>query len=474
MNLLKKFSLFSIGPVVSALLGFITVPIITYYIVPAEYGRANMFTLLQSIFSMFMYLGMDQAYVREYFAVDKDQRKNLLANAMFVPILLIPLMEILLFVFRYDLSYWLFESYDELFSIYLLMALLPMMVFENFALLRIRLAEKGLLYSTLIIALKLLILIFTVGFFLFYEKSFRSVIYALAFAEILIGLILLLTVIRREQLFKQRLDKDLIGQMLRYGLPLLPASLMIWILNSMDKIMLRELYDYHSVGIYSVAFKFVTILAIIQTCFRLFWTPVANRWHEEGKDRASFELVGKILTILMFIVFIGLLLVKDLVIIIFSQKYMAAAQVVPFLLIYPIMCTISEVTFLGINFSRKTTALLVTTTVAALVNGLLNYTLIPPYAAMGAAVATGISYLVYFWTGSLISRKLWYDFPLKLHLLTSGLILLNGLVHIIWDNYLPYGISVLSLILYLACYRKFIFDRLTLAWQAFRKGASKR
>lgn len=473
MNLLKKFSLFSIGPVVSALLGFITVPIITYYIVPSEYGRANMFTLLQSIFSMFMYLGMDQAYVREYFAVPKDQRNNLLANAMFVPILLMPVMEVILFIFRYELSYWLFESYDELFSIYLLMVLLPMMVFENFALLRVRLAERGLLYSALIISLKLLILIFTIGFFLFYEKSFRSVIYALALSEILIGLILLLTVIRKERLFKQKLDKNLIGQMLKYGLPLLPASLMIWILNSMDKIMLRELYDYHSVGIYSVAFKFVTILAIIQTCFRLFWTPVANRWHEEKQDRASFELVGKILTLSMFVVFILLLLVKDLVIIIFSRKYMAAAQVVPFLLIYPIMCTISEVTFLGINFSRKTTSLLITTTVAALVNAILNYTLIPPYAAMGAATATGISYLVYFWTGSLISRKLWYDFPLKLHLITSCLILLNGFVHVIWNNYIPYVISLLSLIVYVSCYRKFIFERLALAWQAFRKGVSK-
>lgn len=41
---------------------------------------------------------------------------------------------------------------------------------------------------------------------------------------------------------------------------------------------------------------------------------------------------------------------------------------------------------------------------------------------MGAAVATGMSHLFYFWIRTLYSRKLWFDFELK-HLVALSFIL---------------------------------------------------
>lgn len=48
-NIIKKIGAFSIGPIVGAFLGLITIPLITYFISPEEYGRASMFTLAQGI-----------------------------------------------------------------------------------------------------------------------------------------------------------------------------------------------------------------------------------------------------------------------------------------------------------------------------------------------------------------------------------------------------------------------------------------
>ena len=58
-NVIKKFGAFSLGPMVGAIISFITVPIITHFITPDENGRASMFILAQSTMSTVMYLGMD-------------------------------------------------------------------------------------------------------------------------------------------------------------------------------------------------------------------------------------------------------------------------------------------------------------------------------------------------------------------------------------------------------------------------------
>ena len=86
-NIIKKLGAFSIGPIAAAFLGFLTVPLITYFITPEEYGKASMFTLAQGIASMLVYFGLDQAFVRE-FHVYKDKLNALLSNAIFVPLFL--------------------------------------------------------------------------------------------------------------------------------------------------------------------------------------------------------------------------------------------------------------------------------------------------------------------------------------------------------------------------------------------------
>ena len=72
-------------------------------------------------------------------------------------------------------------------------------------------------------------------------------------------------------------------------------------------------------------------------------------------------------------------------------------MLVPFLIFYPILYTISETTALGIAFSRKTILTLIITVTCAIMNGIGNAILVPLYGALGAAVSTAIAYLAFFW-----------------------------------------------------------------------------
>lgn len=448
-SFLKKLGSFSVGPIVSAFLGFITVPLVTYFISTEEYGRCSMFTLAQSAAAMLIYLGLDQAFVREYHSFS-DRIDRLMANVIRIPLCMVLLIDIVLLCMPSRISVILFDTPDEHLAVYLLALMLPCMVFENFGLLKIRMEERGLQYSCFVILLKALTLVFTVLLFLSYEKSFRSAIYAIAAAEIVTGLALLLVTMRHVPLLTEPVDRALVGRILRFGLPLLPASMLGWALTSMDKVMLRAMCSYSELGLYSAAYKIVNVLGVVQSCFTLYWVPLAFRWYGEKKDNRYFSAANEIVACIMCAMCFGVLLCKDLVALILGTNFARAVYIFPFIMLYPIMYTMSETTAVGISFARKTGYNILISSISAGTNIILNYLLIPDLGGVGAAIATGVSYIVFFWGRTLVSRKKWYRFPIQKYLLYTAVILLNCGLHTFMTGWVPYVVSAGSLLLVVA------------------------
>ena len=239
--------------------------------------------------------------------------------------------------------------------------------------------------------------------------------------------------------------------MLRFGIPLIPASLLFWILSSMDKVMLRGLMNFDELGLYEAAFKISNILGIVQAWFVLFWVPVAYRWHEEKRSEEKYTAVMKVVTVLMTALCLLILLLKDLVALVLGQSFRDSIFIFPFLLLPPVMYMLSETTVLGISFSRRTSFNILVAAVSGGINILLNVLFIPLWGGRGAAIATGLSYLVFFWMRTLISRKLWYSFPLLGPAVFSLIILANCAAHtFLTEGPYAYLISAASLVLVVA------------------------
>lgn len=445
-KLLKSFGAFSVGPILGAVLGFLTIPLITYFISPEEYGRSSMFILAQGTISMLIFLGLDQAFVREFHSFTEKIDK-LMTNTLIIPIILVFILDACIVINIDFVSILLFDVPTEHMAVYALALMLPFMIIENFSLLKIRMEEKGLFYSGFTISLKALTLIFTLLLIQFYEKSFRSVIWAISIAEIINGTTLFFFTMRNVRFKLSYLDKTLMKRMLKFGLPLLPASMLVWVLSSMDKVMLRTMCTYEELGLYSAAFKIVNILGVVQSCFTLFWTPVAYRWFQEHKEKKYFELVNIIVSFIMTEMCLGLLLCKDIVAFILGNDFSSAIYIFPFLVLHPIMYTMSEVTAVGIGFTRKTGYNILVSGISGGLNIILNYLLVPTMGGKGAAFATGISYIAFFWVRTFISGKLWYKFKTTPQLIYTVLIVINCLCHTFMTNWIPYVVSAISIVI---------------------------
>ncbi|MCW6076438.1 oligosaccharide flippase family protein [Clostridium sporogenes] len=436
---IKRFIGFSVGPILSAIISFFIVPITTYFVVPTEFGKASMYTMALSISSMFIFLGMDQSFAREFNA--EEDKKSLFWNSLIVPLIFSLVLGVFYIIFYKPLSILMIDTVDRYIVIILALSL-PFAVIDRFNLLLIRMQEKARLYSLFNVISKVINIVILVPYLLYIDKSFKGIINA-GFVSLAFMCIVECFFTRDYWFTKFKINKALINKMFKFGLPLIPASVIVWFLNSMDKIAMRQWSSFEEIGLYSAAFKIVTVVSIIQSAFYTFWTPTAFRWYEEKVEGEKFIKVSNMLMCFMNFMFVGIVLFKDLIIKLLATSYASSAIIVPFLLLLPIMYTVSESTCLGISFSRKTSYNIIVSLIAAVVNYALNYFLVPKYGALGASIATGISYTVFFWSRTLISRKLWFRFELGFYILNTGAMLLLASLDVLYNNvYMDIAISL--------------------------------
>ncbi|MEM5663752.1 oligosaccharide flippase family protein [Bacillus toyonensis] len=162
--------------------------------------------------------------------------------------------------------------------------------------------------------------------------------------------IILLEFFKRSKVKSHESMKEIIY----YGIPLSITLLITWLFQSIDRIAIKHWSTLTELGLYTAAFKIISILMIIQTTFTTFWVPVSyERYAKNPEETGFFSNMNQIITLVMFIVGIGTLMFKDIIIYLLGSNYREAANIMPFLVFLPVMYTISETSVIGINFFKK-------------------------------------------------------------------------------------------------------------------------
>ncbi len=422
-DLFKKFINFSIGPVIAAFVGFISVPITTWLINPEEYGKSSMFVVFQQLSVLILLAGFDQSFVREYH--ESKNKNQLLLNSYVIPFLnAIIVFLILLFCYK-PLSLFLFGEIN-FYSILILGSSLIFITFYRFSSLIIRMEERALLFSITFIMQNIVNLMFVIVL-LYLNKKYTSLIIANLLSHIISSIIVLYLIRGYWKIKIDIINYSLIKKLFLYGFPLVFASIFMWIMNAMDKISLRIWSNFYELGVYANASKLSSILLIVQQGFATFWTPIAYRWYTNNVPKEKYNIVTRILLFSLLLIFFIILKLKFLLYYILEQSYYPAIDIFPFLLVGPILYTIGETTALGISFKRKTIFVTLATLSGSILNIIINYLLVPKYGAFGAVIANSTAFIFLFWGRTIISNILWQSSSLFI-LLIHNLILIGMLI----------------------------------------------
>ena len=189
-----------------------------------------------------------------------------------------------------------------------------------------------------------------------------------------------------------RIDTTIMMVLWRRGLPLIPANLAMWLLLYQDRWFLAGRVDAVTLGQYALASTLVTLLALLIDPFKNAWQPVALA------APATATIVPT--TLRIYVAVAGAIAVltgvwgRELLWLLGGAPAQAAAPLVWPLLFVPLCSGALTIVGLVPTAQGKSAVLAWSTVVAAVLNTILNLLLIPTFAAMGAAVATGIAALV--------------------------------------------------------------------------------
>ena len=236
---------------------------------------------------------------------------------------------------------------------------------------------------------------------------------------------------------------------LKISLPLIVHVLSGHLLSSSDRIMITSMCGSEYNALYTVAYTCSMVVSILWTSMNMAWSP----WAFEQMDNANYKALKKAsrpyLLFFGFVVFCFLLIAPDLLYIMGGKGYASAVWVIPpvmvafvFQFVYSLYVNIE-------TFNKKQKYIALGTSIAAVLNIVLNYLFIPVYGYVAAAYTTLVGYAVLFLIHFLLVSRMgmghWYDTRFNIAFVLGFLILMIGVQFLYLNNMIRYIIIAVLL-----------------------------
>ncbi len=388
-KLLSNTLIFTVGKFVSKLIVILMLPFYTSYLSSAEYSTADLITNLCNLLIPIACLGVSEGIFREAASSEQDKESfftngavlMLIGGASFLA--LSPMLSL----FDY------FTDYIWLIIIYVLSSNIHSVCSQYVcAVGRTKLfAGQGVLNTMLTVVLNI---IFLVGF----DMGINGYVLSVVLADFISSLFLIFAARLYRAFIPSKINLGVMKRLLRFCLPLIPSTIFWWITGVSDRYMVASMRSDAENGLYAAAYKIPTLLTYVVTIFNDAWRLSAVSESEDREKCTKFySEVFKYYISVMFtggaILAVG---AQIFAVILFADSYFDAWVYIPVLSAATVFTALD--TFLGSAYFtvRKTGMSFWTSFIGAALNILLNILLIPKWGAMGASVATYISYFAVF------------------------------------------------------------------------------
>ncbi|MEM4217283.1 MAG: oligosaccharide flippase family protein [Candidatus Methanomethylicaceae archaeon] len=199
-----------------------------------------------------------------------------------------------------------------------------------------------------------------------------------------------------------------------FGLPQIGISVGALILSIFDRYMIEVLRSTEEVGIYSAGYTIADMcIQIPLSIMMLASLPIIVQTYEnrgEEETRVLFKsLFSLYLIILVPAVFGIVALSQNIVEVLLGQSFGSASAILPWVAGGSFFFGFSQYSNTPFQLKEKPNQLLYLIIMAAILNIVLNFLLIPPLGILGAAYATFLAYLIYLIVSYLLVNRI---FPL--------------------------------------------------------------
>ncbi len=434
LTLFKQSIIFGMGTVFERLLSFLMVPLFTNTLSKDEFGIYVLWISYIVLASPFFLLGHNSAIIRFYAASDDERERRTIFSTSFWTVLFVSsVLSVIGLLFAPPLSRWLFDAQVTPAVTWYLFGVLFFDALNLLGLNLLKAENRAMSFALISILTGLAIPILTIYLIVYLKMGVEGVLLATLFVTILKFIILWpIAFQKRIQLvFSVTIFKELT----HFGLPFIPTILGASLMVSLDRIFLKYFFDTATAGVYGAGCRIAMVLSLLIKAFQFAWEPfIASSYQEKDAP----VLYGKIFTYFalittLFFVFMTLF-VQDIVRLNFGKytflgkEYFESISIIPVIMLGSLFYGFFLNFIPGVYVRKKSIYFPVITGIAALINLVLNWLLIPVYAMQGAAWSTVVAYLIMMIGMYLVNQRLFpvpyeYGRLMKLFLIAGATLL---------------------------------------------------
>ena len=423
-TLLKNSTTLAAGAFFSKALVFLLMPLYSSVMSTAEYGIADLVAQTANLLFPLVTLGICQSVFRFSFGKKEDRKAafstGLLAMAAGLVLFfaLIPLLKQITAISDYML---LLGLYVFMYGLHTLCGSL----LRGLGMVR-AFASKGIICTAATLMFNILfLLVFKMGVVGYLLANicadFVTVIYMVWGGDLL------------DYVDFRRVRKDLIRDMLKFSLPLIPTTVCWWIVNMSDRYLVTYMVSEAANGVYSMAYKIPNIMITLTGIFTEAWQmSLVNEENKGVKWGRFFTRIFDGFKSVMFIGAAGLILfIKPVSRLLARNDFYESWKYMPVLIMACLFTGI--VSFISDIYvaKKKSVYSLIDAVSGAALNIVLNLIFINWWGAMGAAIATLLSYFAVYIISTYMSlRCVGYRVNFTFTCINFGLLLLQSVLTI--------------------------------------------
>ena len=403
-HLLKHSAIYTIATFVAKLSGLLLLPVLsnTEYMPVKDLSGYGYFIIWAGLLTNILSLGMESTIVR-YLKTNSENTVRIINSAITIILCSICVGAFFIFSFKETISEYGFNDptlthlvkFLILHSAFDLLANLPNYYFR---------ADEKPKTFTFYKVLRFFIEYCGIIFFVVFLKwGVTGAIYGLISASF-INILIMIPFYKR--FFRPILDADLLKEMLKFGLPLLPNAVLYLLIEVSDRYFIEFARNKEVQTIYTFVYKFGGVLTVINMSFRSAWQPIMLR---EAQEKGNTQFFATVMT--YFVVFSSILMIFISLLaldfirlnpieffqaIIADPIYYQGQHILGFILMGYVCLGMYYNLSLGFYITKNSTSMLKYTFSGFLVNLLINCFMLvyPAYAMTIASFATFSSFFV--------------------------------------------------------------------------------
>ncbi len=410
VKIAKGTSLLFMGSLAGYFISFFYKIILARGLGPEEYGVFSLVLMMVGFFTTFFSLGLPSAitkYTSEYIS-QKKEIHTIFSTAAPITVFTATLGSVLLFflsgffainVFHNPLAVIPFKigSLAVFFSLFSGLFSGVLTGFQKMGILSFSgVIEKGSKFL-------LTILFFSLGF----KILGATWAYSLSFFVMFVFLVVAYK--HTTPIIFKKAEFNLAKKLLSFGVPLFMAGIAATFLGWTDSFFIGYFLTAKDVGYYNVALPVVGLLSMVMAALAVALFPMISQLNAKKDKKSLGEIFNRSLKYSIYFILPAatgsFLLAKPIIQILFTSEYLAAVPAFRILsigTIFTSLIVISRSFIAGINEPRK---IMKYTFIAAILNVILNYFLIPLWGINGAAIATVTSLILLFLLSIKFIRK---------------------------------------------------------------------